>query len=168
MDPYELSCFRTIFNCTVSTLIMKVQFNRSAFEVPAQFYSTLFFRSFFGCFGFLAMTIALAYLPISVYATIINTQPFCISILSYFILQETLLRREIIGMFVCFGAVLLIVNSKQSSEDFKAYDQYYILGILLALFQAFSQGLVQVLTRKMKSIHFSVLQVNYTFLASLI
>jgi len=101
---------------------MKFQFNRSVFEVPAQFYTTMFLRSFLGCFGFLAMTIALAYLPISVYTTIINTQPFFISILSYFILQETLLRREIIGMFVCFGAVLLIVNSKQSSEDFKAYD----------------------------------------------
>ena len=39
------------------------------------------------------------------------------------------------GMFVCFAAVVLIVESKQkTNEDFKAYDSFYFIGIFLAMF----------------------------------
>lgn len=69
-----------------------------------------------------------------------------------------------VGSFV---GVLILVNTKiEGHESTKSFDRFYLLGIILAVFEALSCSVVFVVTRKMKEVHFSVMQINYTFLAS--
>jgi drug/metabolite transporter (DMT)-like permease len=86
VDPFELSCFRTIFNCCTTFFVMTFLYKRKANDVPKNMYLTLLIRSLAGFIGFVSMTISVQWLPISIFTTVFNTMPFFISILSYFVL----------------------------------------------------------------------------------
>ena len=167
IDPFEMSYFRTIFNCTTTFFVMKFKYGKNCTEVPKKLYFYLFLRSMFGMAGFVALTFSIAYLPISIFNTILNTGPFYVSILSYYILGEVLKKREFGGMVICFLAVCLLVNTKtDGNEVSRPFDKYYFFGVILAIFEAFSVAVVFVITRKMKEVHFTVMQINYTGIAS--
>ena len=90
IDPFEMSCFRTLFNCTSTFFIMTFKYGRKCTDVPKHLYGYLLLRSVFGMLGFIALTFSIAYLPISIFNTLLNTTPFFTSIVSYYILGETL------------------------------------------------------------------------------
>ena len=137
---------------------MKFKYGRKCTEVPKNLYFYLFLRSMFGMAGFIALTFSIAYLPISIFNTILNTGPFWVSILSYYILGETLLKREFAGMMVCFLAVMVLINTKtDGNEVSRPFDRFYLLGVILAIFEAFSVAVVFVVTRRMKEVHFTVM-----------
>lgn len=90
-------------------------------------------RSMAGMLGFVALTFSIAYLPMSILNIILNTAPFAVSILSYFLLNETLKKRELIGMVISFVGVLVLIQTKMDTNE-KSFDKFYLLGIFLALF----------------------------------
>ena len=141
------------------------------FEVPRRLWCTLMCRSLAvlaRMLGFITMTYAISYFPVSIFNLLSNTCAFFISILKYFILNEKLQKVELISMLIYFSGVLILVNTKtETSASTKTFDgSKYFLGVVLALFQAGSRSIVQVFTRRMKECHFTVIQFNYTFIAS--
>ena len=84
------------------------------------------------------MTYGVSYLPISIFQIITNTMPFWVSIVSFFVLKEKLLPRELVGLVIAFIGVLIIVSAKTENENknMKAFDKNYFLGILLTFLYA--------------------------------
>ena len=83
---------------------------------------TLFYRSFFGQFAFLCYNFALTVLPYSTLFVIFNSSPIFTAVLAYFILNEPLVKADILAILVCFCSVLLIAFGKQSKEASVFYD----------------------------------------------
>ena len=84
--------------------------------------------------SFVCMTYGVGYLPISIFQIIMSTGPFFVSIASYFILSEKLLKREFIGLIFAFlGLVIIVTNKAKGNEQRKEFDRFYILGIFLTL-----------------------------------
>lgn len=116
--------------------------------------------------AFVSATYGVGYLPMSIFVIISNTGPFFISILSYFILDEQLKKRELIGIVLAFiGLIIIVLNKAEGTDQRKAFDKFYLLGIFFTMVFAFGGGLVQVLTRRMREVHFTKVQFYYTFLA---
>jgi len=89
VDPLEMSCFRSMFNCTTIFLLMKFKYKKSVIEeVPKRLYKTLVIRSLAGTSAFICMTFGVSFLPIAIFQTLFFIMPFWITILSYFILKE--------------------------------------------------------------------------------
>ena len=102
-------------------------------DFPTHLNNTMTLRSIFGTFAYVMMTYAISYLPISIYEIINNTSPFFVSIIAYFVLKEKLLLRQAIGMGIAFIGVIILVSTKSKSERMKAFDKYYVLGIILSI-----------------------------------
>lgn len=114
VDPVEMSCFRTMFNCTVSFFIMKFGYGKSLSQFPKHYFKFMMMRCFCGVTGFVSGTYSISFVPITVYSVLLNTSPFHVNVLSYFFLNETLKKRDFIGMFLCFIGVVIFVNGKAS------------------------------------------------------
>ena len=112
VDPLEMSCFRSMFNCITIWILMKCKFRRCITEVPKKLWPALLSRSLAGTTAFIGMTFALSFLPIAIFQTLFYTMPFFISILSYFILKEPFNKKEILAMIICFSGVILLINTK--------------------------------------------------------
>ena len=167
VDPLELSCLRTCFNCVTTFLIMTLWYKHHPREFPSHLVKFMASRSFIGMIAFVSMTYGVGYLPISIFQIMTNTSPFFISIASYFILSEKLKKREFIGIIFAFiGVIIIVTNKAEGTSQRKAFDKYYLLGILLTLVYASFFGTVQVLTRRMREVHFTVIQFYYTLIAS--
>ena len=59
------------------------------------------------------MNLAFTMAPISLVMIFWQINPFLISIISYFMLSEPVIPVEIIGMCICFGAVVLITTQQK-------------------------------------------------------
>ena len=53
-------------------------------------------------------SIALVLIPLGLLSVISRTSPFWMAILSYFFVGEHVMKLEIFGMVVCFGALIMI------------------------------------------------------------
>lgn len=111
VDALELSWFRTVINLCVTFFVMKVWFKVQLNGLPTYFYRLMLVKSVIGSVGFLAMTVSMQYLPISLFYIIISLSPFLISVLSYLFLGETLHRREFVGLFVSFSGILILMSA---------------------------------------------------------
>ena len=89
-----------------------------------------------------------------------NTAPFYTSILGYYILQEKVTSFDILCLVGCFGGVLVLSLSTESASISQTglkegYSPF--IGIMCCMFCATSYSFVIVLTRKLKSIHYSIM-----------
>ena len=85
-------------------------------EVPSEMRTTLIVRSIIGQIGFLAYNFALTILPFSTMFVIINSAPIFTSVLAFYMVNEPIMKTEIIAIIVCFSSVLLISFGKQDKE----------------------------------------------------
>ena len=69
-----------------------------------------------GQVGFVFQIIAVFLIPVGLLSVISRTSPFWLAILSYFVVGESITKLEMIGMLVCFGALLMITFSDPESE----------------------------------------------------
>lgn len=103
--------------------------------------------------------------PISLVIVVTQTNPFFISIFSYFMLREPIVGFEIIGMVVCFSAVVAIATQqiyreqeaedemlKQVSDEPETKGEPTLLGLTIALVSAVVAALCAVLNRALKEI----------------
>ena len=107
-----------------------------------------------------------------------NLIPFCVLIISYIALGETLHRLEIVNMSVSFGGVLLIIimsaSSKQSLSIGDVGDKgnsQFILGVLANATCALCFSIINVVVRSLKDVHHSIVacfQSTANFLLSLV
>ena len=65
-------------------------------------------RAVFGYFNVLLLNACLTLIPFSLLVILFQTSPFWTSILSYYYNGEPIYRVEILGMILCFVAVIII------------------------------------------------------------
>ena len=96
-------------------------------------------------------------LPFATIQIVMNTQAFWTTLCGYLINGEMFMRIEMVGIVACFFGVLLMATAAPSEEDgLQVSHAARIAGFLLMVFVAANDGMVAVLARKMKNIHFSV------------
>jgi drug/metabolite transporter (DMT)-like permease len=158
VDPLEMSCFRSMFNCITIYLLMKFKYEKSVIlEVPKELYKPMVIRSLAGTTAFISMTYGVSYLPITIFETLFYTMPFFISIMSYYILKEQFSKVEHGAMVLCFIGVVILLQTKHDEENELTWTKNYLAGAILTLYFSLANSLVVVLTRYMKEIHFSVI-----------
>ncbi|CDW84454.1 membrane protein [Stylonychia lemnae] len=118
---------------------------------------------------------ALQYLQMAVLSSIVFLIPFITLIIGYFTLRETLKFTEIINMILSFGGMLLIVcfqekqNIQNEDQSSMNVDQLtYYISILIAFAQSFGMGYVYILIRKLKAVHFTVINGIYGIVLSIV
>ena len=68
----------------------------------------IIYRAVFGYFNVLLINACLTMIPVSLLVILFQTSPFWTSILSYYVNGEPIYRVEILGMILCFVAVIII------------------------------------------------------------
>ena len=102
----------------------------------------------------------------------INTAPFWVAILSYFLLKTRLKIKDGVLMIGCFTGVVLLAlskystNEEQDSDDPKVVTNFeYMIGIILLTVLAIGYSIVSVISRMLKDVHFSVILFWYAVVA---
>ena len=79
---------------------------------PRNLIKDLIIRSLAGQITFALLNYSFTLLPMSTATILIQTNPFWISILACLLLHERIRLIEILGIFICFGGVVMIAISK--------------------------------------------------------
>ena len=85
-------------------------------QFPSTKKSPLFWRTFSGQINFVLLILAAPLAPVSLIMLFYQTQPFWISISAFCVLRERIHCCEIIGMVICFSAVVVIALQRYHSE----------------------------------------------------
>lgn len=109
---------------------------------------------------------------------VFSTYMFWTSLLGYLILREAVEKVKMAGIIFCFIGVALIASAEEesatsteaSSESSAA--EYTRMQTIVALILTFSVSwlvaLINIMNRSMKEVHFSLINVNYGLMGSLI
>lgn len=114
-------------------------------------------RCIIGQTCFVMFTYSLTMIPLSISMLLFQTAPFWTSILGYFINREPIQRIEYVAMILCFIGVAAIASSKGSNGAESNSESTKLLGITIAFVTAWFYAGCNVLNRKLKEVHFTVL-----------
>ena len=93
-------------------------------------------------------------MPVGFLSVISRTSPFCLAVLSHFFVGEKVTKLEILGMIVCFVALILITfsDSMENGEKIENNGSYTtrVIGILLAFIFAWLVAGTLVFNRALK------------------
>merc|ERR1712124_153621 len=98
-----------------------------------------------------------------------GTAPFWVAILGYLVNREAIKWQLILCMIGCFLGVMALnfgstdKEPKDGKVESSKVFSHYTLGIMGAILMVLLSALQQVLTRKIRTIHFSIMQANYAF-----
>lgn len=109
-------------------------------------------------------------LPVFLTQSLMNTAPFWVAMLGYLVNNEVIRWQLLACMVGCFAGIMVLNFGSNSNKtvDFnnsEQYKQYYTFGVLGCVLMVFLSALQQVLTRKIREVHFSIMQANYAFFA---
>ena len=171
VPAFEFSFLRSFFNLISSIIQVKSYDEKFFSSVPKRLGMTLLMRCLVGTVGFAAFAIAMQYVPLSVFFVIFNSNPFTTALLSYFWLKEQLTFFEI-GLMLCAFSGILMMSLSQPSKvpEEQALDStpaQYQLGIAISLVACVGQSFICVASRRLWSIHFSVIQFNYALTSTI-
>ena len=82
-----------------------------------------------------------------------QTSPFWVTIVAYFFLKEPIIAIELISMFICFSAVIVIATQSKTDDETNidnTDDSNTLLGLMLALIAAIVMAFCAVLNRSLK------------------
>lgn len=113
------------------------------------------------------MVVSVSHLPLAISTIIINTTPFWVAILGYYLNKEALTRFELGCMAGCFTGVVVLATAKKSEKVDGTTGNHYV-GFFAALVCSWFFGCVIVITRKLRQYHFSVMLYHYTSIAQLV
>lgn len=155
--PAELNLVRSTFSFIVGLIWCVLTKTNPLYEFPVDKKMPLFGNLFFGNFMFLTTNIACALAPICLVMVCRQTSSFWASLLAFVLLGEAIYPLEIIGMFLCFGAVIMIAMQQREeklatqSEEDNPYDQK-LLGILVACLGGVIVAFYAVAIRALKTV----------------
>ena len=78
---------------------------------------TLWTRCLIGTIGFASFTIAMKYIPLSMFFVIFNSNPFTTALLGYFWLKENLTMFEVVAMLCAFGGIIMMSLAEPAGVD---------------------------------------------------
>ena len=106
--------------------------------------------------SFTSTLVATKFLPVFLVIVLFNTAPFWATLIQYYSIKEKITRNEAICMFGCFIGIIVLGLAKIDSESSINNRGFYI-GIGMIINSAIGLGATGVLTRKMKTLHFSII-----------
>ena len=108
----EYSFFRNLMIGSVASIQACCK-NINPFKgFPRNLIKDLVFRSLNGQFTFALANYAITLIPMSTSSILFQMNPFWISVLACVLLGERIKLIEIVGIFICFGGVVMISLSK--------------------------------------------------------
>ena len=163
INPFDMMMFRSLFNTVLSSSLIYKNNKHPINDIGDGLKSTMFMRCLIGTICFYTLVLEASWLPVFLAQTINNMMPFFSGIFGFLINKEKIKKAMIFCMVGCFfGIVLLNIYrpNKKESVDFN-FNWGMIAGFSFVVLGA----LVNVLNRKMKSVHFSIIQFDYAFFA---
>lgn len=128
---------------------------------------------------------AVKYIPLGIFFIVFNSSPFITVILSYFWTGDRILPLEGVAMLGAFAGIVCLGVAKPEEEQDAAVTsdtgnqtessmsdfekQYaYQIGMAMAVFSCLAQSVISVASRRLKSLHFAVIQFWYGLMASVV
>ena len=115
-------------------------------------------RCIFGAIAHITVSLALKYVPLTLYSILYNTLPFIIAILVFIWLRERISKFEFVAMCFCFGGIVLVIlfaddkekeleAGEEVEEDTNNTSLTY--GVIAAMTAIFFFGVSAVATRRL-------------------
>lgn len=120
----------------------------------------LLMRSLIGIYTFLASQWVLQYLPLSIAFVIQQTQPFFTMVFAAFMVGEAIKGNQV-GLMATSFIGMIMIESSQASASTGVSDLMYRIAVFVQISVAIGSGLQAIFIRRMKQLHFAVLQFNY-------
>ena len=135
----------------------------------------LILRGVFGAISLITLSFALKNMPLTLYSILYNTLPFIIAILVFIWLRERIYKFEIFAMCLCFAGILMVIFFAEEKEPKKVEEveeesnnKSLTLGIFAAMTSIFFAAVSFVATRRLQSIHFTIILFYYSLTGSIV
>ena len=132
-------------------------------------------RSIAGTISFFTVSLAVKNLPLTLYQILYNTLPFMIAIIVFIWLCERITKFEFAAMCLCFSGIILVALYSQEPEkevdeagEQQEDDTSYSFGITMALVTTFLYAVAGVVARRLRTVHFTVIQFHYSFIGTIL
>ena len=122
-----------------------------------------------GSIAFITVTETIHLIPLTIFEGIKNTTPFISGLLAYVWLGERLSMFQVIAMICCLGGITIVTVSDNRASAGQTQDKSgaasdtvltsYRIGVMLALIIICLFAVGAVTTRRIRQVHFSVIQV---------
>ena len=101
---------RGLFNLVASAAIIKYEKQELNFmtNVPKELRATLITRILVGTASFIIISLAVKYIPLGIFTSILNSSPFITVILSYFWTGDRILPLEGLAMVGAFSGIVIL------------------------------------------------------------
>ena len=171
--PGDFNMIRNILSMCIAFIWCVYSGNSIKKMFPWDKKGALVTRTLTGQANFVLLNMAAPLAPLALIMVFWQTNPFWISIVAFCLLKEPLVRLEIIGMFICFGAVVMIVLQQKKEKDVVEGDEAggaigdslenkKLLGLMFGLFAGVVMAFCAVSTRYLKETPTPVLMVYHT------
>jgi len=149
----------TIFNAGVRLLLMPfVHFftKTNPWTYPAGNKTMILARGATGLATMFAVFWSVKLIPISISMIILNLNPFWTGILGLLVNGEPFGKADLIAMLVCFMGIVGIALTGAPSGSENDVFNYYLVGVLLALFASWVIAAIMVIGRRIRAVHWAV------------
>ena len=118
----------------------------------------LLIRCVAGALAFITVTTALPLVPLVLFQVITNMTPFIAALLACLWLGEKLSFFQLVCMLLCFGGIAVVIFERESADgEVKKESSSFNFGVILTCIVALIFAITAVTTRKVRSLHWSVI-----------
>lgn len=170
VDPMDLCTVRT-GTLGLMSLAIAIKYKKSLYkDVTQNQKNSLIVRGLLGAVGYAALVFSVKYVPILIWTLIYNTSPFWTMIMSYFQLNESIDKYNLICICGCFFGVFILSLSKEEknpdNKEARISSFHVVFGMFCALLNAVCYSGVIVITKKTKAVHYSLVTMSYSIIAT--
>lgn len=126
----------------------------------------LYVQGLIGAVGYGTQTFCMVSVPVVIWTLIINCAPFYAAFLAYFILGERVNRFYFLSVLGTFGGIVIVTLNQENivqEKEMASVVQYSVaFGIVLALIDSVSYGIIIVSNRFYKDVHWTVQMMTYS------
>ncbi|KAK9500852.1 hypothetical protein O3M35_002034 [Rhynocoris fuscipes] len=164
LDPFKISCIGFLAIMCLSLPFALIRFRRL---LPPKGYRYLFvFRSICGTIFLICTFHSVQLIPLGDASVLFSTAPVFTYLLGSIFLKEPLTIHSAIMLFILMCGIVLVTQPVILTSKVHLSSEYF-LGISFGLLASFSEAIGNIILRKLKNFHFSIIMFNYGFLSFL-
>jgi drug/metabolite transporter (DMT)-like permease len=172
----DFAFFRFFVIQIVANFLLKINGKHPIRDLPIDSRWAMFTRAFVGTLAFTVCNIGILLLPLAVGTLIVYVAPFFTAILTRFFLNEEVALSRWLFMIGSFAGILLISlagtdaltpNHVDENSFFGQFSETgrYMIGVSSSFCTSIFLAILSVATRKLKPVHYSVVQFWYSLFA---
>ena len=112
----DFAVFRSLLGLFCISFFVWYKKSKPWIELPRKHYCKMLLRSFGGTWGFILFYYVITILPLTLTTVVFQTNPFWMSVVAVCFLKEKIMTVELIGMFFCFGGVVMVTLAPGESS----------------------------------------------------